>query len=139
MYKNYMDILAENDISSTTQRVMILEFLDKNRIHPTADEIYEGLKKVMISISKATVYNTLNNFVKNGLIHELKIFENESRYEYNKINHIHFKCIKCGKIYDINEENSIYKTESIDNHKILDFQINLKGICKNCLEEEDNN
>lgn len=137
MFREYKSLLDKNEISPTTQRVMILEFLDKHRIHPTVEQVYNGLKDKMISLSKATVYNTLNKFVESGIVHELTIFSNEIRYEYDKVNHIHFKCIKCSKIYDIKQENSLHKETSIEEHKILDYQINLRGICKNCLSKEN--
>ncbi len=139
MFKNYKEGLAAHKISPTTQRVKILEFLDKNRIHPTAEQVYLGLKDEMISLSKATVYNTLKLFVESGIIHELTVFENETRYEYNTENHIHFKCIKCGQIFDIHEGNQIFSESVIDGHKISEYQINLRGICNSCLKKEENN
>lgn len=136
MFQNYKEGLINHKISPTTQRVKILEFLDKNRIHPTAEQVYLGLKNNMISLSKATVYNTLKLFVESGLIHELTVFENETRYEYNTENHIHFKCIKCGNIFDIHEGNQIFAKSAINGHKIFDYQINLRGICNSCLNKD---
>ena len=137
MFKRYKESLAEFKISPTTQRVKILEFLDKNRIHPTAEQVYLGLKDEMISLSKATVYNTLKKFAESGLIHELTVFENETRYEYNKANHIHFKRTKCGEIFDIHQGNQIFSESTIDGHKISEYQINLRGICNSCLKKEE--
>jgi Fe2+ or Zn2+ uptake regulation protein len=65
---------------------------------------------------------------------ELSLFENEVRYEYDKTPHIHFKCIKCGKIYDISESFECLKNKKIEGHKVSEHHINLKGICKNCLK-----
>ena len=137
MFKKYKESLLEYKISPTTQRVKILEFLDKNRIHPTAEQVYLGLKDEMISLSKATVYNSLKKFAESGLILELTVFENETRYDYNKNNHIHFKCIKCGQIFDINQGNQIFSESNIDGHKISEYQINLRGICNSCLKKEE--
>ncbi len=139
MLQNYKKGLINHKISPTTQRVKILEFLDKNRTHPTAEQVYLGLKDKMISLSKATVYNTLKLFVESGLIHELTVFENETRYEYNTENHIHFKCIKCGNIFDIHEGNKIFAESVINGHKIFDYQINLRGICNSCLNKNGEN
>ena len=136
MFKKYKESLAEFNINPTIQRVKILEFLDKNRIHPTAEQVYLGLKDQMISLSKATVYNTLKTFAESGIIYELTVFENETRYEYNRDNHIHFKCTKCGQIFDINQGNDIFSESTIDGHKISEYQINLRGICNSCLNKE---
>lgn len=136
MAEKYKCILTDKHIIPTVQRIMILEFLDKNRIHPTADQVYEGLRNNMITLSKATVYNTLNKFVENGLVNDLSLFEKETRYEYNVINHIHFKCKKCGKIFDLPANDIINNNDNFEGFKILDYQINLRGICKECLEEK---
>ena len=133
MLKKYKKKLESHGVSATIQRVKILEFLDKKRIHPTADQVYQGIKDRMVSLSKATVYNTLKLFSENGIVNELTLFDNTTRYEYNIDNHIHFKCISCDNIFDIMEEQSIYTKEFIDGHKITDYHISLRGICKDCL------
>lgn len=133
--KEYKDILIEHGVAATIQRVKILEFLQKNRVHPTADQVYLGIKDDMVSISKATVYNVLNLFVEKKIIHALTVFGTETRFECDTNPHIHLKCIKCGKIIDISQECELHNNKIIDGHKILDYQINLQGICKECLEK----
>ena len=57
MLKKYVELLKENSIKVTPQRLEILKYLDENRTHPTAYEIYSGLKEKNPSLSKTTVYN----------------------------------------------------------------------------------
>ena len=52
-------LLKKQNVSITIQRIAVLEFLLKNPIHPSVEEIYQALKPHFLSISKATVYNTL--------------------------------------------------------------------------------
>lgn len=130
---SFKKILIEHDIAPSLQRIKIHEFLEKNRIHPTADMIYRALDDEIPTLSKATVYNTLKIFIEKGIIMELYLFENEVRYEYNLEPHIHFKCIKCNKIYDISKTLEWIKDEETEGHKIIEHHVNLKGICKSCL------
>ncbi len=131
---DYKEVLKEHSIAPSLQRIKILEFLEKNRTHPTADMIYQALVDEMPTLSKTTVYNTLRAFAEKDVIVELSLFENEVRYEYDKTPHIHFKCIKCGKIYDISESYECLKNKKIEGHKVSEHHINLKGICKSCLK-----
>ncbi|MCK4655314.1 MAG: transcriptional repressor [Candidatus Cloacimonetes bacterium] len=131
---DFKELLKEHGIPPSLQRIKILEYLHNFKTHPTADMIYQALVDEMPTLSKTTVYNTLKAFAEKGVIVELSLFENEVRYEYNTTPHIHFKCIKCGKIYDISKTFKCLKDEKIEGHKVSEHHINLKGICKSCLE-----
>ncbi len=131
---DFKELLKDHGIAPSLQRIKILEFLEKNRIHPTADMIYQALVDEMPTLSKTTVYNTLKAFAEKGVIVELSLFENEVRYEYSTEPHIHFKCFKCGNIYDISKTFECLKDEKIEGHKVSEHHINLKGICKSCLK-----
>ncbi|MFO7890501.1 MAG: transcriptional repressor [bacterium] len=131
----YKKVLQEAGVTPSMQRIKILEYLNNNRIHPSADTIYQALKKDMPTLSKTTVYNTLKTLVEHNILKELSLFEQEIRYEYNQNQHIHFKCIECKRVYDIDKKYKCYKNEIIEGHKVLDHQVVLKGICKHCLNK----
>lgn len=133
--KSIIEVLKEHDIAPSIQRVKILEYLRDFKTHPTADMIYQSLVKEIPTLSRTTVYNTLKTFTEKGILVALSLFENEIRYEYNTDPHIHFKCNKCGKIYDLEKSFELCKLNEINGHKILEHYVNLKGICKNCLQE----
>ena len=130
--ETYISRLEDHDVSVTTQRVKILEFLDKNRIHPTAEEVFMGIKDDVIKISKATVYNTLNLLVEKKIINEMSLFENTSRFDYNISEHSHFKCINCGKIVDINQHCDLFENNEFEGNIIIEQHHYAKGICKDC-------
>jgi Fe2+ or Zn2+ uptake regulation protein len=136
MMIDFKELLKEHGIAPSLQRIKILEFLEKNRIHPTADMIYKALVRGIPTLSKTTVYNTLKALTEKGVLVTLSLFENEVRYEFNTEPHIHFKCIKCGKIYDISESFECLKNKQIEGHKVLEHHINLKGICRECINEQ---
>ena len=130
-----IDILKENDIAPSMQRIKILEYLKSYKTHPTADMIYQALADEMPTLSKTTVYNTLKTFAEKGILVALSLFENEVRYEYNTEPHIHFKCTKCNNLYDLDKAYDRYDENMIDGHKVNEHHVNLRGVCKECLDE----
>jgi Fe2+ or Zn2+ uptake regulation protein len=140
MFKKYVKLFKENSIKITSQRLEVLRYLDDHRIHPTAEKIYSDLKEKNPSLSKTTVYNSLELFKEHGIIQSLTISGSELRYDYENKMHHHFLCIECGRVYDID-----FKCPNIEKirQKIRSegYQINevygfFKGICKECLQKE---
>ena len=126
------DYLIAKNIKPSFARMRILEYLLVEKNHPTVDKIYSELVKEMPTLSKTTVYNTMNSFIKEGVARVITIEEGESRYDADVDNHGHFKCRGCGAIYDfkINEEG-------VDREGLEDFKVDEKnfyylGLCKNC-------
>ncbi|MGI6644046.1 MAG: transcriptional repressor [Bacillota bacterium] len=62
-------------------RILVLDYLLTNKTHPTADEIYCSISKVIPTLSKTTVYNTLNLLVNASLAREVTIEGHETRYD----------------------------------------------------------
>ncbi|MBN2415318.1 transcriptional repressor [bacterium] len=132
--ENLFRILKKANVPPSMQRIKILEYLQTGHNHPTADMIYQALKGQMPTLSKTTVYNTLRILVEHNLISEFRMFENEVRYEYDPLPHIHFKCDRCGAIYDLHTGAGMLESGMIDGHRITCRQINLKGVCRACLK-----
>lgn len=133
--QNYKNSLIKLGIKPTFQRIKILEYLDKNHNHPTVEMIYSALYKKVPTLSKTTVYNTLDILRKHGLVTILASTELEARYEYNFDSHHHFICRVCGKIIDIHVKCSFVKKLEAEGHKIEEVLGNFKGVCKECLEK----
>lgn len=137
---NIETYLKNNGIKPSYPRIRIFEYLIKYKNHPTVDMIYKELVKEIPTLSKTTVYNTLNLFLEKKVIQLIGIEENETRYDADISTHAHFKCQECGKVYDIHEDLPNIELKKLKNFKILEKQIYLKGICENCniknIEEE---
>lgn len=131
--ENAKTFLTDVGINPSYQRLRILEYLINNRCHPTVDMIYNELIHEIPTLSKTTIYNTLNLFQKRGIILGLTIDENEVRYESNIVPHAHFKCEKCGEIFDVHLYCPILSRGYVYNHKIHEGHLYLKGICKDCM------
>jgi Fe2+ or Zn2+ uptake regulation protein len=93
--------LREHGLKLTPQRIAIIEALiEKTFLHPGASLIYEEARKRIKSLSLSTVYATLNELTKYGIIKMLEFDKMENRFEGNIAAHINLVCKGCGKIMD---------------------------------------
>ncbi|MBA3046169.1 MAG: transcriptional repressor [Candidatus Thermoplasmatota archaeon] len=129
----YVDILKKHGIKVTPQRLEILRFLDTHHTHPSADEIYMELKKKHPSLSKTTIYNTIQSLKDCGLLVTLLISPNESRFDSLINPHHHLLCSECGKILDINVECPYSRKVLAGGHRIDEVHGYFKGVCEKCL------
>ena len=134
--EKYVKILKENDLKITSQRLIILKYLDENLSHPTADQIYTDLKTNNPSLSKTTVYNALDILAKHGIIQAITISGSELHYDIAHDMHHHFYCKKCGEIIDIEISCPNIEKMSEYGHKVEEIHGYIKGICKKCLKKE---
>ncbi|MCC7572169.1 MAG: transcriptional repressor [Candidatus Methanofastidiosum sp.] len=122
-------------IKYTNQRVEILNFLQGNLTHPTVEDVYEGVKKKLTRISKATVYQNLKFLTSKGLIQEVNI-KGVSRFEPNINPHHHIICKNCGDILDFESkeltEFSLGLIKKMKEFKVESTNTNFFGICKKC-------
>jgi len=129
--KNYLN---QKGINPSYQRLRIFELLSSGKNHPTADLIYNTLIREIPTLSKTTVYNTLNLFQKRGIVTGLTIDENEVRYEANTKPHAHFKCTSCGAIIDMPIDCPYLAEKFVDGNKVTERHLYLKGICSACMK-----
>jgi len=124
------------------QREAILRILQNTDIHPTADWIYEQVRKVIPNISLGTVYRNLNLLKDEGLIREVTIHGSSSaRYDANLEPHYHFICLKCNSVYDLPIRENSLNLESFRagrNYKVKFTKLDIFGLCDQCLIDESN-
>ena len=130
--------LLQFSIKPSVQRTAVMEYLLKNRTHPTIDEIYLALSPSMPTLSKTTVYNTLKLFSEQGAASMLTIDEKNTNFDADTSVHSHFLCRYCGHIYDLKSPEAVKKVESLemDGHQVTEVHYYYKGICKNCLRKD---
>jgi Fur family peroxide stress response transcriptional regulator len=85
--------LRDKGLKLTIQRKAVLEYLRMHAHHPTAEEIYEALRESYPSVSRATVYNSLDVLKRHELIREITIERNKARYECDEKSHHHFMSV----------------------------------------------
>ncbi|MHB8846171.1 MAG: Fur family transcriptional regulator [Nitrospirota bacterium] len=117
----------------TPQRLSILEHLDGNTSHPSAEEIYRVVGKKNPSMSFATVYNTLNTLVQAGAVRELTIDPDRKRYDPDTSSHHHLICLDCKKVVDIPDSIAVEVPRGIArDFTITGNHIEFYGLCAPC-------
>lgn len=130
--ENIGEYLKVHDIKPSYQRIKIFQYLVEKRNHPTVDMIYKALCPEIPTLSKTTVYNTLNLFIEKKIVNMLVIEENETRYDTVMKIHGHFKCEKCGKIFDVNIDKDSFDKKALENFQINEQHYYFKGFCDEC-------
>ena len=117
---------------NTRQRAIIYDILASTDTHPTADWIYEKAKKFIPNISLGTVYRNLNILKEEGKIIEIQDSK-QSRFDAKTQPHYHFKCEKCGRLYDVEKEEVHISTNLEEKgYQLKDAFVILNGICYKC-------
>ncbi len=120
---------------TTKQKRMILEVLKSTNTHPTADWVYEKVRKKIPSISIGTVYRNLNILKSQGQILELNFGKGFSRYDGTPTNHYHFTCEECGRVLDVDAplahelEHMVSKGMGV---KVTHHRLEFYGVCSEC-------
>lgn len=124
--------LKSNDIKPSYQRIRIYEYLINKKNHPTVDNIYKELQQEIPTLSKTTVYNTLNLFVEKKIVQLIGIEENEMRYDADISTHAHFKCKDCEEVFDVFFNLSEIPIKELEGFDVEEEHLYFKGICKKC-------
>lgn len=103
------EALESSGLRSTRQREHVFEVLLSQRDHPTADEVYARSRISMPSISLATVYNCLETLVGCGLVRQVNMERESTRYCPNLAEHAHFHDEVTGRVYDIDMPKEFYR------------------------------
>lgn len=129
------DYLRDHEVKPSTIRINVLDYLLKNRVHPTADDIYREISKKIPTLSKTSIYNTVDLFTEKNIIHVIGTGGKENRYDINLIIHGHFVCRICDKIYDFDIEPIDFNKEQLDGFIIEEQDVLFKGICRECTSQ----
>lgn len=133
---NIAEYLIQANIRPSHARIKILEYLMTTKSHPTVMDIYDHLTPTLSTLSKMTVYNTLNTFVEQGLIRELTIDGYETRYDADLHGVCHLLCERCGSVVDVEVDESVFENLiQTTGFMINNAQVNLKGTCLSCTKK----
>ncbi|MHC4423917.1 MAG: Fur family transcriptional regulator [Planctomycetota bacterium] len=119
----------------TRQRQIILEELRKVDTHPSADEVYETVRKRLPRISLGTVYRNLEILSELGEIQKLELGGDLKRFDRNSHKHYHIRCMNCGRVDDapiapLNQvEDELYGATV---YTIIGHRLEFEGLCPQC-------
>ncbi len=136
-YSVLKEALKDNGLRDTQQLQTVWDELCSTSDHRDAEDIYVTLVRNGLSVSRATVYRTIEVLVKKGLARKLDIGDGRSRYEMRQDNshHDHMICVNCGRIeefVDLRIEE-LQKDVAVRNSFILKtHKLQLYGLCRDC-------
>ncbi len=120
----------------TRQRRVILEALQLNvDIHPSADEIYELVRRELPRISLATVYRNLEILSELGEIQKLEFGGTIKRFDGNPHFHYHVRCTLCDRVDNVHlDPVNSFEAEmtGATDYKILGHRLEFIGLCPEC-------
>ena len=123
----------------THQREVILDELNRSKTHPTADELYERIKKKLPRVSLATVYRNLDILSEAGLIKKLEISGRQKRFDWDPGEHDHVYCIHCQRVDNIATSAATppVAPQQERGYRITGCRIEFFGLCPKCLKHYD--
>jgi Fe2+ or Zn2+ uptake regulation protein len=126
--------MRERGLRVTLQREAILDHLLSTDEHPSARRIWEVARNRVPGISLSTVYSSLAELSRLGLIKELEFNDMENRYEGNLAHHINLICTRCGRISDYMTAHTIDMEQVRETTRFRAFQsrFELYGVCDDC-------
>ncbi|MDY0041151.1 MAG: Fur family transcriptional regulator [Desulforhabdus sp.] len=136
--KDFIGILREHGLQVTYQRLAIYQALYHTHEHPSAEAIYQQVRKRFPMISLGTVYKTLERFYGVGLIEKVSPVTDVARYDAVINPHHHAVCMKCQSIQDVmspslDENISLPEGESFH---VLRKQVLFHGYCPECYSQD---
>ena len=134
-YTQHHKIFEKYGLRLSLPRLVIYDYLLKNRVHPGAEAIYRQLHEEHPTLSLTTVYNTLKAFHAHGVVKLIRVEGGELRYDVNTQFHAHFKCYRCGRLFDMPSPNekSILKRLP-PGFRVSDTSVDFHGLCQECAE-----
>lgn len=130
--KQIENLLRLNNIKPSHHRLRIYQYLIENKNHPTVDIMYRELIEEIPTLSKTTLYNTLNLFVEKKIVQLITIEENETRYDADVSLHGHFKCKDCDEVYDIWIGLTKEDFKGLEDFLVEESHVYFKGLCPKC-------
>lgn len=130
-------MLNQSNLRMTRQRQVILEELRKVNTHPSADEIYEMVRKRLPRISLGTIYRNLEILSASGEIQRLELGTSLKRFDGVADDHYHIRCLDCNRVIDAPpgfDVSITHEPAESTGFKILGHTLEFIGICPACLD-----
>ena len=130
-----MQQLRERRIAVTPQRLAVMGALQSRRDHPTADLIFQEVRRQLPAISFNTVYKTLEVLCQKGMVIKVNPLHAVARYDGVTGHHAHLICRQCHQIIDLDwEASEVPALPAADLHgfHIEHPSLTFWGVCPGC-------
>ena len=126
--KQLLQALRRHGIQPTAQRLAVARFVLDADSHPTADEVWERVRQRSPTLSRATVYNTLNLFVEKGLLRTQAVREGALVFDPRIARHHHFIDEETGAIHDVPwDAVKVTGEKALQGYEVKDYQVVMRG------------
>lgn len=126
---------SSDSLGLTKQRETVLQAIRESEVHLTANEVFDAARRLLPSISFATVYNSLNFLKKEKLIGEVKFGTDATLYDRNLTKHDHAVCNNCGKLVDLEvplPDGFLEEASRRSKFELGTIEMTLRGLCPEC-------
>ena len=130
--------LERASLKKTPQRLAIVRAFAGDPTHPTAQQIFDRLRRTMPTMSFATVYNTLAALETAGACRTLRLGDNDSaRFDPNVAPHDHAVCDRCRAVRDVTRRPakapaSLELDVGSDDFEVRAVERVYRGLCAEC-------
>lgn len=129
------ELCRQRGVPLTVQRRVVLDVMLDEHSHPTADQVYEQVRRRIPSISRTTVYRILDTLVQLDLVTRICHPGSAVRYDPQTERHHHLICLECESIIDLPDDRlDRIALPDVSEHgfEIRDYHIHLRGVCARC-------
>ena len=136
---NLVQKLRARRIAVTPQRLAVLASLEQRRDHPSAEKIYQEVRRQLPAISFNTVYKTLEVLCQKGLVTKVNPLHEVARYDGETGRHVHLVCRRCHSIADLHRQPEAFPSltpEELQGFRVEHQSLTLWGLCPRCQELE---
>ena len=136
-----IESLRKKGYRATPQRIAVCRYALQSRDHPSAQKIYDEVRKVHPTVSLATVYKTLRILTEHGLVQELDFPGSQARFDSCMEPHINLVCLRCGSIEDMEDpaaREMVAKFAAKKEFTRTGQRLDIYGICKKCSRRGSN-
>jgi Fe2+ or Zn2+ uptake regulation protein len=119
----------------SAQRRAIAQVLVGEHVHLTAEQVHDLARSRLPEISRATVYNTLNELVAMGELLEVEVADGPKRYDPNVVQpHDHLVCDRCQSIRDLPRPGPqpAISAGTVDGFCVTRVEVTYRGLCPTC-------
>lgn len=138
-FDELLETCRARGVKLTPQRLAVFRCLLEHPGHPSAEEIYHGVRAAHPRLSFATVYNTLQLLTELGEVSEVRVDEVRRRYDLRTELHHHAVCRGCSRIVDVHlppgsPVAAALATAHADDQEFLveETRVEFTGLCGSC-------
>ncbi|MAW72922.1 MAG: hypothetical protein CME11_01550 [Gemmatimonadetes bacterium] len=128
--------LQENGHRYTDQRAAVFRLVARSRVHPTAEDVFLGVRTEVPGISLATIYKSLETLVSCGLAKKLNLDDGSARFCGRTEPHHHARCLACGGVSDVPGELGDLEVAALRSQAsgfhLVGYELELTGYCSDC-------